>query len=228
MSKAGLEPDSSCTRPLYLYLSSLEERPSKAWKVLQDLYEDGHTIPIAAINVVIEATIAVGHFDEAVSLYKHTHTLCESGANTETFNIVLQGCSHQRSKDRAMFLASEMAALGIKPDRLTYDRLIMVCLKEDDYEDAFLYLEEMEAVSNRKGEEDGWRMRGGTASAFIKKCVAKNDDRVWLLLEDIERRPDINSGRLRAWVEENWKGDQDPKRLSSPGEGKLKGWAAAL
>jgi pentatricopeptide repeat protein len=228
MSKAGHEPNNRSTRPLYLYLSSSSALPSRGWKILQDLYEDGHEIPIAAVNVVIESTIAVGHHDESVRLYKKVHTLCEDGANTETFNVMLQGCSHQKSKDLAMFLASEMKALGVKPDQLTYDRLIMVCLHKHDYEDAFLYLEEMKTVGRLKGDQGGWWMRGGTAVGFVRRCVAENDDRAWLLLKEMERRNYIKSESLRAWAEQNWKGDRGPEQPQSPGEEKLSDSAAAL
>jgi pentatricopeptide repeat protein len=227
MSNAGLEPDSSSTRPLYLYLSSSKDLPAKAWIALHELHEDGHEVPIAAINVVIESTISVGHFDEAMGLYKRVHTICESGANTETFNIMLQGCSRRKSKDVAMFLASEMTALGVKPDQLTYDRLILVCLNEDDYEDSFLYLEEMKTAGNLKGEEDSWWMRRGTAMAMVKKCVANNDRRVWRVLDEMDRRRYTKSGSLRIWVKQNWKVGQDAKLPPPSTEHKLSEWSAA-
>ena len=226
MSKAGLEPDSSSTRPLYLYLSSSEDLPSQGWKVLHELHEHGHAVPIAAINVVIEASMSVGHIDEAVGLYKQLHTLCESGANTETFNVVLQGCSHRKSKDLAMFLASEMAALGVKPDQLTYDRLILACLSEDDYEDAFLYLEEMKAAADLKGNE-GWWVRSGTATALVKRCVTHGDDRAWLMLNEMDKKGYSKSGRLRTWAEQNWKGGIEAHLPPPSSENKLSNWAAA-
>jgi pentatricopeptide repeat protein len=228
MSKAGHEPNSRSTRPLYLHLSSSSALPSRGWKVLQDLYEDGHEIPIAAVNVVIESTISVGHHDESVHLYKQVHTLCGYGPNTETFNVMLQGCSRRESKDLAMFLASEMKALGVKPDQLTYDRLILVCLRERDYEDAFLYLEEMKAVGRLKGDQGGWWMRGGTAAAFVRRCAAEHDDRAWVLLEEMERRKYIKSPSLRVWTEQKWKGDRGPKQPQSPGGEELSESAAAL
>src|SRR6266536_2437395 len=91
MSMAGLEPDSSTTRPIYLYLSQAPYLFSKAWEVLRALSNDGHVIPAAAANVVIEASIAVGRFEDAVELYKELYTICKCGANTETFNVILQG-----------------------------------------------------------------------------------------------------------------------------------------
>jgi len=214
MSKAGIEPDAPSTRPLYLYLSSSKHLPAKAWRTLESLKEDGQTIPPAAVNVVIESSISVGHFQEAVQQYKSLHTIC-SGPNTNTFNVLLQATAKRDgSKDLAMFFASEMRALGVKPDALTYDRLVLVCLREKDYEDAFRYLEEMVVVSGGRGRvgedggsgrrEGGWWMRGGTAAALVRRCCVTGDGRAWDLLNEMEERG-VGNAKLRSWVEGNWK-----------------------
>ena len=223
MSNVGLEPDSSTTRPLYLHISKSAALPPKAWAVLQALHENDHAIPVAAANVVIEASIAVGPFREAVELYKQLHKICESGPNTETFNILFQGLSKSGPKGMAMFLASEMKALGIKADDLTYDRLILICLREDDYEDAFRYLEEMKAIGRDKGEgsQKGWWMRGGTSSALVRRCIVAGDKRAWDILSEMEVRG-VGSAKLRNWAEENWNGKP---RAITQSEGKLKNWA---
>ncbi|TVY87554.1 Pentatricopeptide repeat-containing protein, partial [Lachnellula willkommii] len=190
IQKAGFEPDSSTTRPLFSYLSIHKSLPSKAWTVLERQFKEGHTIHIAAINVVIEACIAVGQFDDALELYKELHKLCEAGPNIETFNVLLQGAAKNMAKDSAMFLASEMIALGIKPDHLTYDRLVLVCLQQDDYEDAFKYLEEMVDIGRDKFEngQKGWWMRPGTASVLVRRCAHAGDKRAWEILKEMKRR----------------------------------------
>jgi pentatricopeptide repeat protein len=216
MAKAGLEPDSSTTRPLFLYLKQNNNLPDKAWQQLKSLHHDGHVIPAAAVNVVIEATLHAGSFGQAVDLYKELHTICGSGPNTETFNILLQGATRMSTKPMAMFFASEMRALRVKPDRLTYDRLILVCAKEKDYEDAFSYLEEMKTLGADKMEDGhkGWWMRGGTATRLVQRCTEAGDARVWHLLDVMERR-DLDQGKLRKWVENNWEGEGRPERQMS-------------
>lgn len=224
MAKAGLEPHSTTTRPLFLYLSKDDRLPDKAWQVLKSLHQDGHVIPTAAVNVVIEAKLYTGLFGQAVEFYKELHTICESGPNTETFNILLQGSTRQSNKSMAMFFASEMRALGLKPDRLTYDRLILVCSHDDDYEDAFRYLEEMTTVGADKVEDGqkGWWMRRGTATCLAQRCAKAGDARVWHLLDVTEKR-DLDQGGLRKWVEENWAGEKRTKEQKSE---KLLQWEA--
>jgi len=206
IQKAGFEPDSSTTRPLFTYLSGRKYLPVKAWRVLETQFKEGHTIHIAAINVVIEACIAAGDFNHAIELYKELHTLCEAGPSVETFNILLQGAGKRRAKDSAMFLAAEMIALGIKPDFLTYDRLIVACLNQDDYEDSFRYLEEMVDMGKDKFEngQKGWWMRRGTASALVRKCAQAGDKRAWDILVEMEKRgmevESVKLGADEAWA----------------------------
>ncbi|KAG0649078.1 Pentatricopeptide repeat-containing [Hyphodiscus hymeniophilus] len=223
MTKAGLEPDSSTTRPLFLYLTQNDSFPSKAWKTLKAINHDGHAIPAASVNVVIEAKIHREQFIQAVEFYKELHTICKSGPNTETFNILLQGVTRHSNKSSAMFFASEMRALGVKADRLTYDRFILACLKDADYEDAFRYLEEMRIIGANKEEDGqkGWWMRGGTARSLIQRCAKGGDLRIWDLLDEMERRA-LDQGRTRKWVEGNWEGERKGNQLSE----KLAQWNA--
>jgi pentatricopeptide repeat protein len=206
MRKAGVVPDASTTRPLFLYLTSSATLPLQAWDILKNHHEAGHAIPIAAVNVILESLNSIGDVDEAVRIYKQLHNVCEDGPNTETFNTLLQGISKQnKKKDLAMFLAAEMAALGIKPDRLTYDRLILSCLQEHDYEDAFRYLEEMIGVGQGKETEDGkkgWWMRNGTAAGLVRRCILAKDERAWDLLAEMKERG-IPTAKLRIWMRKN-------------------------
>ncbi|RFU30535.1 hypothetical protein B7463_g5759, partial [Scytalidium lignicola] len=200
ISKAGMGPDAGTTRPIYLYLISKPNLPAEAWEILETLHGDGHVIPTAAANVVIEASITLGKLVEAVDLYKVLYQICDAGPDRSTFNVLFQGASQQKRKDLAMFLASEMRAFKIKPDELTYDRLILVCLKDDDYEDAFRYYEELTSTKS------GWWMRGGTASMMVKRCVAAGDKRAWEILSQMEARGH-GTYNLEKWAEENWNSD---------------------
>ena len=222
MAKAGLEPDSSTTRPIFQYLTRNDHLPDKAWRALKSLHREGHVVPAAAVNVVIEAKIKPGHFAKAVEFYKELHTICEKGPNTETFNLLLQGTASQSNKAMAMFFASEMRALGIKADRLTYDRLILICLYHHDYEDAFRYLEEMKIAGADKVEngQKRWWMRGGTAALLIQRCFEAKDPRGRDLLTELDRRG-LDPGNLSELMERY-------RRLEHASEGMSKGsmhWA---
>ncbi|KAG9242376.1 hypothetical protein BJ878DRAFT_464495 [Calycina marina] len=214
MSKAGLEPDSQNTRAIFTHLtkgSTVEgrRRSVDGWNTLKRMHEEGRAVPPAAINVLLEAVITTCSFTEALSMYKQLHTVIESGPNAETFNILLRALSNPRMPDTnehkpsAMFLVSEMRALKIKPNRLTYDRLILICLMETDYSWAFRYLQEMQHVGHTRGEHDWW-MRPGTAAAMVRRCVGDRDERIWDIIAGMEARQFSNSNRMRIWAKHNW------------------------
>ena len=182
MEKAGFTPTEASTRPIFTYLRQPRESPEKAREILYSLRDEGVTILIQAVNVLIESYIYHQNLSAALELYKSMQTLsCELGPDTATFNALLRGCALYKRKDVAMFLASEMVALKITPDALTYDRLLLVCLTSDDgLGNAWRYLEEMKAA--------GWWPRGGTAIRFAKKACALGDPRVWDLVQDGQGR----------------------------------------
>ncbi|KAL1796009.1 hypothetical protein ACET3X_006233 [Alternaria dauci] len=174
--------------PLYWYLSTgtpdEESRPMQAFRHLQDFEAAGRKVPTAAVNACIQASIARKRLDEAIDIYKALHTVSHAGPNTGTFNILFRGCHLEGRKELAMFLANEMVKLGLRPSRLTYDRLILVCLTAGDLEDAILYYEEMVSTGATAGKRGPLKPRRNTWEALINKCVQKGDERAVALLKD--------------------------------------------
>jgi hypothetical protein len=210
MKKVGLEPKDGSVRPIYTHISQENDLPSRTLDILQELKQEGRVVPTAAFNVILEASVRQGKMQEAFSQYKLLHKICDFGPNTSTFNTLLQGCAKgSGNKDLAMFIAAEMAALAIRPDALTYDRLVLVCLMEDDYEDAFRYLAEMKRTISKS------ELRSGTVHAFVRKCVTAGDERAWTLLSELEVQG-RNMGKLRMWARENWGRTQES--LEEPSE----------
>ena len=83
-----------------------------------------------------------------------------------------------------MFLANEMVKLGLSPSRLTYDRLILVCLTAGDLDDAMLYYEEMVSTGATAGKKGPMKPRRNTWEALIYRCVEEGDERAVALLND--------------------------------------------
>ncbi|KAJ9666942.1 hypothetical protein H2201_003076 [Coniosporium apollinis] len=210
MAAANVVPDEGSTRPIFRYLRELPGGASEAFEILKALRESERIVPTAALNVVLEACIHHGELAEAIEAYKTLHLLCAQGPDTGTFNILLKGCNAAGRKDLAMFLAAEMNALSVKPDTLTYDRLLLACLKEEDYEDAMRYYDEMRA--------QGWVPRQGTFNAVVKRCAEAGDMRAWEVLGDM-RDLGMAGERIQSWLEANWKGGRPDEEEGVVGYG---------
>lgn len=172
MISSGVPPSESSTRPIYLHLRQNASSPASALSILRDLHESNRPICAPAVNVIIEAFVHHRDLDSAIETYKTLHELCPSGATTSTFNALFRGCAKAVRKDLAMFFVSEMVALKVAPNALTYDRLVLVCLNADEEEaeeektgqgfaDAWRYFEEMRRMS--------WWPRAGTMMALAKR-----------------------------------------------------------
>jgi pentatricopeptide repeat protein len=187
MVDANIKVNAGTCNPLLWYLRKEKpgevSRPLHAFNILQDFEASGRKVPTAAINACIQASMTLERFEEAIEIYKALHTVSHAGPDTQTFNILFQGCHRNVRKELAMFFANEMIQLGLKPDRLTYDRLICVCLQSDDLEDALLYYEEMRSTPIKSGSSRTMQPRRKTWEGLILRCVRKGDDRAVALLK---------------------------------------------
>lgn len=178
MAEAGMNPDQGCTRLFSKYLRVHPDRSSKCLSILRSL-KASHNLPPTALNVLLEANgVFPSKFDETMEWYKDFRGICGAEPNLETFNVMLQKCAHHKKKEAAMFLASEMVALEIKPDRLTYDRLVLICANSGELDDAFGYFLEM--------QEQGFKPRLGTLVFLATVLAQKTDQRTVPLIEALK------------------------------------------
>lgn len=85
-----------------------------------------------------------------------------------TFNLLLKLAAKEARKDFAVNLVGEMKEMRIEPDAETYEHLFYVSLAQDNYEDAFIYLEELKAT---------WRyVRPSLYKALATKCYLVGDN----------------------------------------------------
>jgi hypothetical protein len=210
MASSGVPPSVASARPVYALLRRDPSLVPTAVPILHRLYDLKRPIPVTAVNVVIEAFVTQRDLASAVETYKSLHLLCPTGPVRATFNELFRGCRQAVRKDLAMFLASEMVALGIAPDTLTYDRLVLVCLTaarhgaEDAYDDAWRYFEEMSSL--------GWWPRRGTTLLLVQAGSEKGDERVWKLAGKEAKSTGLEMADLESVVRQHWKGSEKERR----------------
>lgn len=212
MNEANLTPTQSATSSILKFLKQSPERPRMAFDILNELKTD-RQVPTEAMNRIIEACVQHNGLHQAIEMYSSLRNICPTGPNAATFNSLLVGCRQENRKDTAMFLVSEMLEMKIRPNVLTYDRLILICLPEKDYEDAFRYYAEMRNA--------GMTLREGTMVAMIKRCCDARDDRAYKLLE-VMRSLGMDDSHVRRYVIERF-----PSILLDPSRGSFRNEAMA-
>ncbi|KAI5240146.1 hypothetical protein E4T43_06288 [Aureobasidium subglaciale] len=198
MASVKIPPTAVSTRPILAHLRRHPADCTPAFDILTSLHEAGREIPVAALNVLIEGYVETDQLDQALVTYKHMHLFETSPTTTttkekdtkpirrrsrpfstlETFNILLRGAAKPVSQNAyalAMFLVSEMLALGIRPDYLVYDRLIVVSVQDQKTDNAYRYFDEM--------EELGLLPRMRTVELLVRELAGKGDQRCWDVLQ---------------------------------------------
>ncbi|KAF2089734.1 hypothetical protein K490DRAFT_2346, partial [Saccharata proteae CBS 121410] len=156
MATHGTVPTTATTRSL-LHWAVSQDTPDRAmdlFLIIKAKQDAGSTVPTVLMDVVIEIAFRYRNVEQAIEFYKALHVVCAAGPTTTTFNMMLKGVMLR--KDLAMFLVQEMVELGVAPDELTYDRIIICCLRSErdlksDFEDAWGYYSEMRSK--------GWKPR---------------------------------------------------------------------
>ena len=219
MQAAGVVPTDGTTRRLAEYLmypAAPADIVESMFAVLENIREKGGAIPVAAVNVLLETASSRQNLEQALELYGSIPEICDAAGGTPnlaTFNQLFRLCHKMARKDVALRLAGEMVKARVLPDALTYDRMMLVCLrattpsppshsvhpteKEPLYEDGMRYYREMRAK--------GFEPRFGSALALVRTLTQAGDARVDEVLDELEGMDlPIRIAELRKWVAVNF------------------------
>ncbi|KAH9995354.1 hypothetical protein F4779DRAFT_607605 [Xylariaceae sp. FL0662B] len=183
MTKAGLTPDLSSTRSIFRMLRASPSETNTALGILNDLRLQ-YEVPSAAFNVVLEVTEIHRGFKVALDLYRSVRDICANGPDLETYHILLRHCTFRKSMN---FLFAEMESFSIEPIKTTYDHLIRIASMQEDYKQAFHFLERMKSAKTA-GLPNNWWLSKDSALALIRRCIQAEDIRVQELIKECRSR----------------------------------------
>lgn len=181
MADAGIQPDQSSTRSIFLALKDSPDQVDESSRILSALSKD-HELPIAAVNVLLEALAKAGDMAKSLDLYRQIYELCPSGPNQQTFSHLLEGC---KDAETTSYLTSEMHQFSLKVPQTTIDNLIRYIeyfASDGDLDVAFDYLADLQSANSHI-----WLSRH-TLSVVLKRCLEERDKRVWVIAEEANRR----------------------------------------
>jgi hypothetical protein len=205
-----IPPTASSTRPILAHLVRHPSDCTSAFDIITSLHENGREIPIAALNVLIEGYVETDQLEQALVAYKHMHLFerlaldkhgkpirrSQSYSTLDTFNILLRGAakpSAHQAFDLAMFLVSEMLAIGVRPDSLVYDRLVVICVQGAKFDHAYRYFDEM--------EELGFMPRSRTAELLASALAKRADNRCWDVMQRMQDRGAALGEKQKSFVQ---------------------------
>ncbi|KAI1795700.1 hypothetical protein LXA43DRAFT_733355 [Ganoderma leucocontextum] len=191
MRKSDMKPTLGTARPILEHIRKDSDAIDDAWGKLEELREEGQTVDVVALNVVIQAAVGLRDLQRAIGTYKAAASVGVK-PDIDTYNLLLEGCIVARHRELGDRLLTDMKDAGIKPDMTTYQRMVLLCLTQTMYEDAFFYLEEMKAL----------RMVPPLSvyEAIVRKLVYVGDTRYKIALEELKECGYQVSPRLESFV----------------------------
>ncbi|KAK1594238.1 pentatricopeptide repeat domain-containing protein [Colletotrichum navitas] len=183
------------TRSIYCWIKNHPESIDTALKTLTELVRS-YRVPIAALNVLIEAAVDTHGYAKALEIYQNAHKYTEATPNHVTIRYVLQACDDMESLKS---LVAENPELALKADRNAFGKAIYEYAVSGDLDLAYkcieLYGKAPEgATGEPPGKTEAWIPKR-TLLAIIRKSLDAQDERVWWLIEQAERRNiDVQSG----------------------------------
>lgn len=169
MKKENIERTSTTASGILEFMAKDIETIDRAFATLQDLKAEGHDIEVSALNVVIEASVVRRDLSRAIATYQE-HKVLGVEPDINTLNSLVAACVITMQKSLALKLIKTFREEHlVKANGTTFSSLIAVCCLQDDYEDAFRYLEEM--------KEDGHQPPAEVYSLIIRRCVSRDDAR---------------------------------------------------
>lgn len=184
MSAAGVPPVTASTRTLYLLLKASPELLEPAVAVLSSPENHG-TVPVPALDLVLEILCQRGDVEEAVQVYCDLSShLLSPGPSARTFELLLE---RSTTPENTEYLLAEARFYGVSPAGV-YDRLVAKAAAAGEMERCMGLLAWMEALPRVRGYvQQPWLSRR-TLLVVLKKLFEKLDPRAWDLVEEAEKR----------------------------------------
>ncbi|KAK3339274.1 hypothetical protein B0H65DRAFT_475964 [Neurospora tetraspora] len=186
MEGADIPPEAASTRSIFLLFRRSPELLNGVKEMMENLKAAGYKIPIATVNVVLEAVCdEEPTVDKAFGMYRDLLHLCSSGPDLRTFQALLQKA---QSAQTAQELESEMLMYTLKPTRDMYEHFVRCSTADGDLNTAFKYLAQMELAPLARNTSRRMWISHPTLVQLLKRCFKEMDPRAWAVVDVARER----------------------------------------
>ncbi|THU95367.1 hypothetical protein K435DRAFT_779042 [Dendrothele bispora CBS 962.96] len=176
MHNADIPPLPTTLAPIFNFIKKDVDSLDAAWAVIDELHQE-RPIDVVVLNLLLEAAVALGDLQRTIGAYK-SFSDYKVKANRETFYSLLRGCVSAGHRDLGDLILEDMKQAGVSRDKKIYELMVELCLSQDTYEDAFVFLEEMKA-ENFVPSADVYK-------TLIRKCLYSGDNRYHIAIEEMK------------------------------------------
>jgi len=187
MEEERITSTNATAQPVVRMLSANNEIRTHAIEWLKSQATSGKNVSTHAWNCLIAAQVGAisqhslvgpAEFQQAISLLDESQSFGVS-PDTRTYNLLLRGCMRLKHPEMGRNLYRRMLDRNVERSAETHERLILLTLLEEDYEDAFLHLEQM--------QKERFVPSALVLMAMARKCAGRADTRWTTCVRKMER-----------------------------------------
>lgn len=173
MRNVGVIPNKKTALPVAYKLGKDKNAIIQAKEAL----ESCKNVDVAAFNLVIHSLAYNKENEEAIRLFRNADQLGVT-PNSETLDAALDACIHSKDAELGKSIYEQLTDDGIEATVTTLSKMVTLMCTQEDYEDAFVYLEKMKQL-------DMIPLRG-CYFKLVKTLTRARDSRVSMALEDMK------------------------------------------
>ncbi|KAJ7132806.1 hypothetical protein C8R43DRAFT_1239561 [Mycena crocata] len=176
MRQTDIIPTVHTALPIVQLVHQKPEIIDDLWAVLRKMQEEGKSVDIAIFNALLQASVSIAPLTRALADY---NTLKSYGLrpNAETFHVFIDGCISANNIAYGELAFRQFKEAGTLLDRDVFGKMISLHLTQDTYDDAFLYLEEMQNAGHVPAPH--------LYEAIAEKCATVGDPRFSMALDEM-------------------------------------------
>ncbi|KAI8062486.1 hypothetical protein BC940DRAFT_308740 [Gongronella butleri] len=176
MRMSGVLPTKRSTFAISVQLSKNVDHIDQAYYLLEEIKKENKTVDVAAFNMVVQACSLAKDIGRTVATYREAEQLGVQ-PNIDTFNAVLDACLLSKMNGMGQIVITELKKAKVAPNADTFTKMIALSCDKRNYEDAFVYLEEMKS--------NGINPPRQSYIVLAKRLARARDPRYHLVLEEM-------------------------------------------
>ncbi|KAI8139521.1 hypothetical protein BJV82DRAFT_513956 [Fennellomyces sp. T-0311] len=176
MRAAGITPSQGTARPIAYKLGKDVEAIRLARDSLAQLKKED-SLDILAFNLIIHSFAYNNEYEDAMETFGRAAELGVT-IDLETIHAILDACIHAEEAVMGAKIFDKYAHGNLSPNATTLSKMVTLMCTQDNYEDAFKYLEQMKSM--------GFVPLRGCYYRLVKKLASNQDSRLAIALDDMK------------------------------------------
>lgn len=193
MRTVGIPPTKETAMPIAKALGRDIPAIRKALLTLHDLAKENE-LDVVAVNVVIHSFAYNGLYDQCMSTY-YLAPSWGVDVNIETVDALLDACIHNQEVENGVSIYERHTKDGLQPTASTLSKMVVLICTQENYEEAFKYLELM--------KQNGLKPLRGAYYRLVKKLAKANDPRLPWLLDEMQSCQYEMPTHIQAYIDQH-------------------------